>query len=132
MESNKRNIDDYKQKIKESGFRITGTRMLILDILLKSSNALNAEELFFLTRKKKPGIGMATIYRTLKLLEKEGLIIRAIYEDDRAKYTIKDNRNDIQKNSTLKLGQHGSDKNKIKIDTGERLKADFNHKADVV
>src|SRR4030042_2844990 len=114
MESNKRNIDDYKQKIKKSGFRITGTRMLILDILLKNSNSLNAEELFFLARKKQPGIGLATIYRTLKLLEKEDLIIRAIYENDRAKYTIKDNRNGILKDSTSKLEQYGSPKNKIK------------------
>jgi NADH-quinone oxidoreductase subunit E len=117
MESNKRNIDDYKQKIKDSGFRITGTRMLILDILLKSSKALNAEELFFLARKKQPGIGQATVYRTLKLLEKEGLIIRAIYENDKAKYAIE---------------QYSSDKNKIKIDTGDRLKADFDHKSNVV
>src|SRR4030065_2592874 len=123
MESNKRNIDDYKQKIKESGYRITGTRMLILDILLNSSNALNAEELFFLARKKQPGIGQATIYRTLKLLEKEGLIIRAIYEDKRAKYTIKDNRNRILKGSTSKPEQYGSPKKKIKIETGDGLKA---------
>ncbi len=132
MENNKKNIEIYKQRIKESGFRITGTRMLILDILLKSSNALNAEELFFLARKKQPGIGQATIYRTLKLLEKEDLIIRAIYENDRAKFTIKDNRNGILKGSTLKPEQYSSDKNKIKIDTGERLKADFNRKSNII
>src|SRR4030043_1003899 len=132
MESNKRNIETYKQRIKESGFRITGTRMLILDILLKSSNALNAEELFFLARKKQPGIGQATIYRTLKLLEKEGLIIRAIYENDKAKYTIKDYKNGILKSSTSKPEQYGSDKNKIKIDTGDRLKADFNRKSNII
>lgn len=132
MESNKRNIDDYKQKIKESGFRITGTRVLILDILLKSSKALNADELFYLARKKQPGIGLATIYRTLKLLEKEGLIIRAIYENDRSKYTIKDYKSGILKSSASKPGKYGSDKNKIKIDTGERLKTDFDRRSSVV
>ncbi len=132
MESNKRNIEAYKQKIKESGFRITGTRMLILDILLKSSKALNADELFFLARKKQPGIGLATIYRTLKLLEKEGLIIRAGYGDDRAKYTIKDNRNGILKDSTSKSEQYGSDKNKIKIGTGDRLKTNIYRKSGTI
>ena len=132
MKNTKRDIETYKQKIKKSGFRLTGTRMIILDILLKSSNELNAEELFFLSRKKQPGIGLATIYRTLKLLEKEGLIIRAGYEDDKAKYTIKDNKDPDLKNSAFKPKQYGSGKNKIKIDAKNRPKADIDYQSGII
>ena len=54
MENNKRDIDFYKNRMKESGFRLTGTRMIILDILLKSLYELDAEELFLLSHKKHP------------------------------------------------------------------------------
>jgi len=117
MENNKRDIDFYKNRMKESGFRLTGTRMIILDILLKSLYELDAEELFLLSHKKHPGIGQATVYRTLKLLEREGMIYKTGYEENRAKYKINKSLDSSLKNSDLKMMHGGSDRNEKKTDT---------------
>jgi len=118
MKNSKRDIDIYKQEIKKSGFRITETRMVILDILLKSPDKLNAEELFFLSHKKYPKIGMATIYRTLRLLEKEGLVTRAGFEDNKAKYRIKESPGLRVEKPDIKPGKSSLDKKKFAGDAG--------------
>ncbi len=85
----KKNIGKYKQKIKSSGLRLTGTRIILLETFLENSKNLSAEELFLLSHRKYPKIGQATVYRNLKLLEKEGVIEKAGYENNRAVYRIK-------------------------------------------
>lgn len=127
MKNSKRDIDIYKQKIKKSGFRITETRMVILDILLKSPDKLNAEELFFLSHKKYPKIGMATIYRTLRLLEKEGLIIRAGFENNKAKYRIKKSPGINPKKNDFKLVPGNLDKNKGQINIKDESISNINY-----
>ncbi len=127
MGNNKKDIDTYKQRIKRSGFRLTGTRMVILDILLKSPGELDAEELFFLSHKKHPRIGQATIYRTLKLLEKEGLIDRTGYKDKKAKYKIKKRPGLGLRSAGSKPKQYSPDKNKREVDTGSKIRGDISH-----
>jgi len=118
MKNSKRDIDIYKQKIKKSGFRITETRMVILDILLKSPDKLNAEELLFLSHKKYPKIGMATIYRTLMLLEKEGLVTKVGFDNNKAKYRIKESPGPGAKKPDIRSGKTSLDKKKFAGDAG--------------
>lgn len=92
QKASKKNIDKYKQKIKNSGLRLTGTRMTILETFLENRNNLSAEELFLLSHRKYPKIGQATVYRNLKLLEKEGVIEKAGYESNRSVYRLKTGR----------------------------------------
>lgn len=121
MKNNKRDIDIYKQKIKKSGFRITETRMVILDILLKSPDKLDAEEVFFLSHKKYPKIGMATIYRTLRLLEKEGLVTKVGFENNKAKYRIEESPELAVGKPDIRPSKSGLDKKKFTGDAGYPL-----------
>jgi NADH-quinone oxidoreductase subunit E len=125
MENIKRDIDVYKKKIKDNGFRLTRTREAVLDIMLKSSDDLDAEELFFLSHKKLPGIGQATIYRTLKLLEKENLVERTGYKDNKAKYRIKNSQDLNLRDPALRAKKSYPGKNKEKADTGHPLKTNY-------
>jgi NADH-quinone oxidoreductase subunit E len=88
--ADKKNIDEYRKKIKNSGLRLTETRMIILNTFIESQRNLSAEELFLLSHKKYPKIGQATIYRNLKMLEEEGIIEKAGYKDNRAIYRMKE------------------------------------------
>jgi len=88
MENNT-NIQTYLQRIKKRGFRLTKTRTIVLDTLLENQKELTAGELFFLSHKKYSKIGMATIYRNIKLLEEESLIKRAGFDEGKAKYRIR-------------------------------------------
>ncbi|MGB8648187.1 MAG: Fur family transcriptional regulator [Anaerolineae bacterium] len=66
------------------GRRMTGQRVVILQIIQESNRHLDAEELYHLARKRNPRINLATVYRTLALL-KESRLITPTYlsQDDR-------------------------------------------------
>ncbi|MGZ5511729.1 MAG: NAD(P)H-dependent oxidoreductase subunit E [Nitrososphaeraceae archaeon] len=92
-------------KIKNTGFRLTRSRKTILGIIAKTRDDLTAEEIFILAHKKTPGIGIATVYRTIILFEKFNIIEKAHFENNKAKYRIKYNANvisQIQKNKKQK------------------------------
>jgi Fur family ferric uptake transcriptional regulator len=59
--------------LKEKNLKITGQRKLILDAFLNNESHISAEELYDQLKREYPGIGLATIYRTLKLLSECGL-----------------------------------------------------------
>lgn len=59
--------------VREKGLKHSGKRRDILLTFLKTEKHLTADELHALVKKKKPAIGIATVYRTLKLLCESGL-----------------------------------------------------------
>jgi len=69
-----------------TGFRWTQSREWVLDIFRKSEGHLTAEDVFFRVKNVYPGIGMATVYRTLELLYQQGLLNRFQFGDGKARY----------------------------------------------
>ena len=70
------------EQLKKQGFRITKQRKLLIDIIL-SETCSCCKEVYVLASKKDPGIGMATVYRTVDALEKIGVLKRGIvYQND--------------------------------------------------
>ena len=67
--------------LQSSGYRLTGPRYAVVDILARSERALNALELFELARQSYPAIGLVSIYRTLEKLEALHLIQRVHQAD---------------------------------------------------
>ena len=64
-------LDDY---LKDNGLRLTRQRRLIAEAFFEAGGHCNAEELYERVRRDNPGVGQATVYRTLKLLEASGLV----------------------------------------------------------
>ncbi|OGR83295.1 MAG: hypothetical protein A3J74_11775 [Elusimicrobia bacterium RIFCSPHIGHO2_02_FULL_57_9] len=54
------------------GLRLTGQRRLILDYFLKADRHLSREDIY--TALRRHGIGRATVFRTLKMMEKCKLV----------------------------------------------------------
>lgn len=71
---------------KEHGLRLTGQRRTILQALEESDDHPDAEELHRRVSKLAPGISLATVYRTVNLLEKCGLIERHAFSDGRMRF----------------------------------------------
>ncbi len=73
------------------GKRMTGQRVVILQVIQESNRHLDAEELYQLARKRNPRINLATVYRTLALLEESGLITPSYltHEDHRKHFETK-------------------------------------------
>lgn len=71
-------------------YRLTPQRKLVLQIFLENRDKhLSAEEVFQLSRKKGAEIGLATIYRTLELLEDLDLLHKMHFGDGRSRYEIR-------------------------------------------
>jgi Fur family ferric uptake transcriptional regulator len=62
------------------GLRSTSQRDAILKTFIEAGQHLSAEELYARVKKTYPGIGYATIYRTLKLLAEAGLVEERRFE----------------------------------------------------
>jgi Fur family transcriptional regulator, ferric uptake regulator len=68
------------------GLKSTSQRDKILGIFVKAGRHLSAEELYVLVKKAHPGIGYATVYRTMKLLAEAGLAQERRFEDGFTRY----------------------------------------------
>jgi len=65
---------DLREAFREAGRRLTAQRCLILDVLRESDDHLDAEAVHDVARRTAPDISLATVYRTLTLLEELGLV----------------------------------------------------------
>jgi len=68
------------------GLKSTQQRDEILKVFVGAGRHLSAEELYALVKKSYPGIGYATVYRTLKLLAEAGLAEERRFEDGFTRY----------------------------------------------
>lgn len=59
--------------IKRQGLNRSSRRDAVVSTFLASNKHLSVDDLYALVRRKAPGIGRTTVYRTLKLLESAGL-----------------------------------------------------------
>lgn len=70
------------------GYRITMPRQAILGVLSRTSKHLSAEEIYLAVHKIYPGIGLTTVYRTLELLVRMGLVFKFDFGDGRNRYEL--------------------------------------------
>ncbi len=61
-------LQQLAEHMRRGGMRQTPQRMLVLEIFLDTERHLTTQELAELVRRKYPGIGYATVARTVKLL----------------------------------------------------------------
>ncbi len=67
--------------LRERGQKMTSPRETVLDAFLKLERHVTAEELLAAARRIDPGIGQATVFRTIKLLAEAGLAREACPDD---------------------------------------------------
>ena len=78
-----------KERLKETGFKITPQRRAVIEILLKNDNKhLSSEEIYDLVRVDCPEIGLATVYRTMQLLDDIKAISKLNLDDGCVRYEL--------------------------------------------
>jgi Fur family ferric uptake transcriptional regulator len=82
----KKAAQQLEEYITGKGLRSTSQRGEILQLFVKAGRHMSAEELYSLVKKSHPGIGYATVYRTLKLLAEAGLAQERRFEDGFTRY----------------------------------------------
>lgn len=70
------------EAIRLAGGRITAQRQLLIELLDTTEISLDAEALYHLARQRDQSINLATVYRTLHILEDAGIIQRRYLSQD--------------------------------------------------
>ncbi|MBN1523184.1 MAG: transcriptional repressor [Spirochaetales bacterium] len=78
----------WGNKLRGCGFRLTIGREAIVDILSHTNSHMSAEDIFFALHADSPNIGLTTVYRTLELLEKNGIVSKYEFGHGRAKFEL--------------------------------------------
>ncbi|KNF09879.1 ferric uptake regulation protein Fur [Gottschalkia purinilytica] len=90
-------LESLKDKLKEKGYKLTVQRKAILDVFLENqSGHLSPEEIYDSVRDKYPDIGLATVYRTLQLLEQLNIIYKLNFDDGCSRYELNTSSEDHQ------------------------------------
>ena len=66
-------------ELKKKGCRMTNQRKLLIDIILKD-DCCCCKEIYYQAAKQEPSIGVATVYRMVKMLEEMGFLSRRLYQ----------------------------------------------------
>lgn len=83
-----RSIDIHLKQLRSRGYRLTPQRQALLEIMHASAGHLQPAEIYQLASKKIPGINEATVYRTLEMFAREGLIHRCYHDGSQIAYEL--------------------------------------------
>ncbi len=81
-------VDDLEHELRAEGVRITRQRVAILSALANSSDHPSAEEVLERSRKQDSSVSLATVYRTLSILEGRGTILRNEFDGTGARFEL--------------------------------------------
>ena len=79
-------VDYLRQKLQNSGHRITPQRLCILRALLDSNTHPSAEEIYAQVKQVSPTTSLATVYKTLDTLREMGEVLEIQPGDGRQHY----------------------------------------------
>jgi Fur family ferric uptake transcriptional regulator len=78
--------NNIEKKCAEKGLKMTGQRKVIARVIAAASDHPDVEEVYGRASKIDNTIGIATVYRTVKLFEENGIIEKHDFGDGRARY----------------------------------------------
>ncbi len=95
------------QRLKEQGYRITKQRQIILDIILENDCSC-CKEIYYKASLIDKGIGVATVYRMVGVLEEIGAISRKITNQNVCSQECQNRKTcivEFDNNTTLELSE---------------------------
>ena len=79
----------FGQILREKGLKVTRQRLLVLEaVASRPEEHLTAEEIYELVKLGYPEIGLATVYRTIQLLNELHLVHRINFDDGFVRYEM--------------------------------------------
>ncbi|HEX8569340.1 MAG TPA: Fur family transcriptional regulator [Caulobacteraceae bacterium] len=117
-------MDRIEQLCLDKGMRMTDQRRVVARVLSQSHDHPDVEELYRRAAAVDPHISIATVYRTVRLLEEAGIIEKHDFRDGRSRYEeVGDHHHDHL--IDMKTGQvvefYDAEIEKLKAAIAERL-----------
>ena len=79
-------LKTISERCKKFGIRMTGQRRLIIKVLENSKDHPDVETLFERSNKIDNKVSIATVYRTVKLLQNAGILEKLEFNDGRSRF----------------------------------------------
>lgn len=121
----KSNIEQHLEQLcARHSMRMTDQRRIIAKILTESKDHPDAEEIFNRAKIIDNKISVSTVYRTVRLLEQEGILNRLDFRDGRSRYeeSTDDHHDHLICIKTGKITEfHDEDLEKLKNKIAEKL-----------
>lgn len=77
---------DLEQRCVEAGLKMTGQRRIILQVLSEADDHPNVETVFARARNMDASVSIATVYRTLHLLDEMNLVQRHDFNENYSRF----------------------------------------------
>ncbi len=87
MTSKAKSLESNRRALNVTGLRATSQRALILEVIRRGH--LDADEIYRQARAKQPNISLSTVYRTLRMFKKLGLVEELHFDETHHHYEIK-------------------------------------------
>jgi Fur family ferric uptake transcriptional regulator len=90
--NNKKAHEEFKSFLKLDKHRITPERFEVLDFAIASNNHFTADDLYFEMKQGKSNVSRATVYNSLELLVKCGMLAKRYFGENKTFYEASFNK----------------------------------------
>lgn len=112
-------MTELEQQCTNAGLKMTGQRKVILQVLDDSSDHPSVEDVYERAKKIDDSISIATVYRTLNLLDELDLVIRHEFQEGYSRYEVNWDHHhhliDLETGQVIEFQNDELEKLKIKI-----------------
>jgi len=79
-------VQDITSALSKQGYRLTPQRLMVVSAIEKSEDHISAEEIYSHVIDRYPNVNISTVYRTLELLKRLGLVTETDLGGGRVRY----------------------------------------------
>lgn len=112
-------MSDLEEKCSEAGLKMTGQRKVILKVLDNAQDHPSVEDVYERAKALDDSISIATVYRTLSLLDELDLVIRHEFQEGYSRYEVNWDHHhhliDLETGQVVEFQNDELEKLKIKI-----------------
>ena len=87
--------DTIELRCENAGLRMTEQRRVIARVLQEATDHPDVEQVYSRAIQFDPAISIPTVYRTVKLFEEAGILIKHDFKTGKARYEINDDHNHL-------------------------------------
>ena len=87
--------ESIEQKCIAKGVKLTDQRRIIAKVMSEATDHPDVDELYNRVSKIDSKISIATVYRTVKLFEESGILMKHDFKDGKARYELNDDHNHL-------------------------------------
>ena len=81
-------MKELQEKCSQAGLKMTGQRKVILQVLEEAADHPSVESVYDRAKEIDPSISIATVYRTLNLLDELDLVIKHEFQEGYSRYEV--------------------------------------------